>query len=159
MTTMCDVERKAYQKYCQSLFQQIATAEGRQDLLNKAAAFLEQEAEQFKAWNIPDVEANCADFMETCFDSSDFPFTIFPLFFEEWKRQNDRKKELKLMDASCPAVPRVFETDEYEDLDEDQASIMRIIDSYEEPSAVDTATNEQQPTKNNEPYNNGDLPF
>lgn len=157
---MCDIEKKAYQKYCQSLFQQIATAEGRQELLNKAAAFLEQKAEQFKAWGIPDAEANCADFMETCFDDGDFPFTIFPLFFEEWKRQNDRKEELELMDASCPAVPHVVETDEYEDLDEDQASIMQAIDSCEEHSAVETDEDEQHPVADNEACDNdGALPF
>ena len=156
---MCDVERKAYQKYCQSLFQQIVTADGRQDLLKKAAIFLENEAKRIKGWGIPDVEDNCADFMEFCFDNGEFPFTIFPLFFEEWKRQNDREEELKLMDASCPAVPHLFDTDEYEDLDEDQASIMQIIDSYQGPSDIDAVTNEQQPAKNNEPYNNEDLPF
>ena len=36
---------------------------------------------------------------------------------------------------------------------------MQIIDSYQGPSDIDAVTNEQQPAKNNEPYNNEDLPF
>lgn len=157
---MCDVEKKAYQKYCQSLFQQIATAEGRQELLSKASAFLEDKAAQFKAWGIPTVEANCIDFMETCFDSGDFPFEIFPLFFEEWKRQNDRKRELELMDARWPAIPHVFKDDDREDLDEDQASLMQIIDSYDGPSAVEASEDKQNSVNDHESHGSSEeLPF
>lgn len=123
-----------YSKYVQRYVAALTGPDGAELLQKRTEEFHSRLTAELACYDMPEKAEELPDILDEALDNAYGRVVVAPLSFPEWlDRIQVHARWYRAAEVLLKAEERRQREEEYEDYDEDQADILRLIDEYEEP--------------------------